>query len=49
MKIPRKLENGMPTRFGPKSELGCRFNFEYYFKDFRLKSKVSNTFKPNLN
>jgi hypothetical protein len=39
----------MPTWFGPKSELGYRFDFEFYFKDLSLKSKVSNTFKPNLN
>jgi hypothetical protein len=49
MKNPRKMENGMPTWFGPKSELGCRFDFEFYFKDLSLKSKDSNTFKPNLN
>jgi hypothetical protein len=48
-KIPRKMENRMPTRFGPKSELGCRFDFKFYFKDLSLKSKDSNTFKPNLN
>jgi hypothetical protein len=48
-KNPRKMENGMPTRFGPTSKLGCRFDFEFYLKDLRLKSKVSNTFKPNLN
>jgi hypothetical protein len=49
LKNPRKMENGMPTWFGQKSELGCRFDFEFYFKDLSLKSKVSNTFKPNLN
>jgi hypothetical protein len=49
MKNPRKMESGMPTRFGPKSELGCRFDFKFYFKDLRLKSKASNTFKQNLN
>jgi hypothetical protein len=49
MKNPRKMENGMPTRFGPKSKLGCRFDFEFYLKDLSLKSKVSNTIKPNLN
>jgi hypothetical protein len=49
MKNPRKTENGMPMRFGPKSELSCIFDFEFYFKDLSLKSKVSNTFKPNLN
>jgi hypothetical protein len=49
MKNPRKMENRMPTRFGPKSELGCIFDFEFDFKDFSFKSKVSNTFKPNLN
>jgi hypothetical protein len=48
MKNPRKMENGMSTRFGPKSELGCRFDFKFYF-NLSLKSKVSNTFKPNLN
>jgi hypothetical protein len=48
MKNPRKMENGMPTRFGQNSELGCRFDFEFYFMDLSLKSKVSNTFKPNL-
>jgi hypothetical protein len=48
-KNPRKMENGILTQFGPKSELGCRFGFEFYFKDLSLKSKVSNTFKPNLN
>jgi hypothetical protein len=48
-KNPRKMENGMPTWFGPKSELGCIFDSEFYFKDLSLKSKVSNTFKPNLN
>jgi hypothetical protein len=49
MKNPRKMENRMLTRFGPKSELGCRFDFEFYFKDLSLKSMVSNTIKPNLN
>jgi hypothetical protein len=34
----------MPKRFGPKSELGCRFDFEFYFKDLSLKSKVSNKY-----
>jgi hypothetical protein len=48
-KNPRKMENGMTAWFGPKSELGCRFDFEFCFKDLSLKSKVSNTFKPNLN
>jgi hypothetical protein len=48
-KNPRKRENGMLTWFGPKIELGCRFDFEFYFKDLSLKTKVSNTFKPNLN
>jgi hypothetical protein len=49
MKNPRKMENGLPTQFGPKSKLGCRFDFEFYFKELSLKSNVSNTFKPNLN
>jgi hypothetical protein len=46
---PRKMENGMPTQFGPKSKLGCRFDFKFYFKDLSLKSNISNTFKPNLD
>jgi hypothetical protein len=48
-KNPRKMKSGMPTRFVPKSELCYRFDFEIYFKDLSLKSKVSNTFKPNFN
>jgi hypothetical protein len=44
MKNPRQMENWMPKRFGPKSELGCRFDFEFYFKDLSLKSKVSNKY-----
>jgi hypothetical protein len=41
-KIPRKNENGLQTRFGPKSRMGCiktslNFKQRFWFKNYGFK------------
>jgi hypothetical protein len=47
-KNPKENENGLPTWFGSKCELGFRMDFQIDFKDFEFKSKGLNIFKPNF-
>jgi hypothetical protein len=47
-KNPKENENGLPTRSGPKCELGFRMDFRIDFKDFEFKSKGLNISKANF-
>jgi hypothetical protein len=47
-KNPKEIENGLPTRSGPKCELGFRMDFRIDLKDFEFKSKGLNISKPNF-
>jgi hypothetical protein len=46
---PKENENGLPTRSGPKCELGFRMDFRIDFKDFEFKSKGLNISNQILN